>query len=850
MTSATARMALVVLGLLLVLTYLLLRGFTPDAALHEQRLRAIDELTFNEAALHRDVLKASHGLLLDYDPLVATVARLREVVAELRGAGAPGPLLDGIAAELDRQEALVEDFKSAHALLRNSLAYFAYLSEQLTMPTSEPGQAVAMVVGRFASAMFRFVGSASSDGATAEVAASLDELSVQPVPADLRDDTEALRAHGALILRNQPLVDGIIARLLATRVSEQATRLQDHFMEQQRHAESRAWIFRVLLYVASVLLLVYLSRLYVRLRANARALKARSEFEHLIAGISGQLIDTPVDRTASAIRQGLEQLGRHVGVDRAYVILHGAGHAAQATSYAWCREGIVAPKGWPDGALAFGCECPLHQRGGSTWSPEGHERYGCVEVSSVAALPRSEEKARLTACGVRAWLCVPLWHAGTGVGVLGFDAVMGDKRWTDDDIALLRTIGEILVNALFRERGERERQTLESRLRHAQRMESLGTLAGGIAHDFNNILGAILGYAEMLLGRLRRDSPEWRHVEEVKKAGERARDIVDRILAFGRRTEQRHRSLRMRPLLEETAGLLRASLPSTIALGLRLPDEDAPNKDAIVLGEPGRLQQVVMNLCTNAAQAMAGHGNIDVALDLVALDTEQVLSHGALAAGRYVRLTVRDSGHGMDAATLDRIFEPFFTTKEVGAGTGLGLAMVHGIVADHGGAIDVRSRPGAGSSFEVYFRRAEAPPADDDRTDAPLAVGRGETILIVDDEKPLVQLGEEMVAALGYEPVGFDSSTRALAAFRADPQRFDLVLADEIMPGMTGTQLAAALHAIRPDLPILLMTGYSGPVRSARPDVCESLKKPLLSADIAGAIARHLHPEYQVAAVS
>jgi signal transduction histidine kinase/CheY-like chemotaxis protein len=727
MTSATARMALVVLGLLLVLTYLLLRGFTPDAALHEQRLRAIDELTFNEAALHRDVLKASHGLLLDYDPLVATVARLREVVAELRGAGAPGPLLDGIASELDRQEALVEDFKSAHALLRNSLAYFAYLSEQLTMPTSEPGQAVAMVVGRFASAMFRFVGSASSDAAAADVAASLDELSVQPVPADLRDDTEALRAHGALILRNQPLVDGILARLLATRVSEQAQRLQDHFMEH---------------------------------------------------------------------------------------------------------------------------ECPLHQRGGSTWSPEGHERYGCVEVSSVAALPRSEEKARLTACGVRAWLCVPLWHAGTGVGVLGFDAVMGDKRWTNDDIALLRTIGEILVNALFRERGERERQTLESRLRHAQRMESLGTLAGGIAHDFNNILGAILGYAEMLLGRLRRDSPEWRHVEEVKKAGERARDIVDRILAFSRRTEQRHRSLRLRPLLEETAGLLRASLPSTIALGLRLPDEDAPNKDAIVLGEPGRLQQVIMNLCTNAAQAMAGHGNIDVALDLVALDTEQVLSHGALAAGRYVRLTVRDSGHGMDAATLDRIFEPFFTTKEVGAGTGLGLAMVHGIVADHGGAIDVRSRPGAGSSFGVYFRQAEAPPADDGRTDAPLAVGRGETILIVDDEKPLVQLGEEMVATLGYEPVGFDSSTRALAAFRADPQRFDLVLADEIMPGMTGTQLAAALHAIRPDLPILLMTGYSGPGRSARPDVCEILKKPLLSADIAGAIARHLHPEHQVAAVS
>jgi signal transduction histidine kinase/ActR/RegA family two-component response regulator len=831
MSGAMARMALVVLGLLIVLTYLLLRGFTPDAAVQEQRLRAIDALTFNEAALHRDVLKATHGLLLDYDPLVATMARLREVAAELRDSGAPGPLMDGLAAELDRQEALVEDFKSAHALLRNSLSYFAYLSEQLVTPDSESGQAVAMVVGRLASAMFRFVGSAPNAAAAAEVAAALDELSMQAVPDAVREDTAALRAHGNLILRNHPLLGGILANLLATQVSTQAHSLQDHLMAQQRDAESQAWIFRVLLYVASVLLLIYLGLLYLRLRANARALRARSDFEHLIAGISGQLIDTPVDQTANAIRQALAHLGQHVGVDRAYVMLH-AGR--QAASYTWCRDGIGVPEGWLDGALVA-----------ATWNPTGYERYGCIAIPSVAAMPESEEKARLTACGIRAWLCVPLWHAGDSVGLLGFDAVESEKRWTDDDIALLRTVGEILVNALFRERGERERQALEAHLRHAQRMESLGTLAGGIAHDFNNIVGAILGYAEILMGRLRRDSREWQHVQEVKKAGERARDIVDSILAFSRRTEQRHRPLRMRPLLEETAGLLRASLPATIDLRLRLADEDAT-----VLGEPGRLQQVVMNLCTNAAQAMAGHGIIDVMLDRVAFDTEQELSHGALAAGRYVRLTVRDNGHGMDAATLDRIFEPFFTTKEVGSGTGLGLAMVHGIVADHGGGIDVRSRPDSGSSFEVYFRQTDLAPAEDHHSQAPLPTGKGETILIVDDEKALVQLGEEMLAALGYEPVGFDSGARALAAFHADPQRFDLVLADEVMPGMTGTQLAAALLAVRPDLPILLMTGYSGPVSSPRPNVREVLRKPLLSADLAAAIARYLHREREATAVS
>jgi CheY-like chemotaxis protein len=197
----------------------------------------------------------------------------------------------------------------------------------------------------------------------------------------------------------------------------------------------------------------------------------------------------------------------------------------------------------------------------------------------------------------------------------------------------------------------------------------------------------------------------------------------------------------------------------------------------------------------------------------------------------------------MDAATLERIFEPFFTTKAVGTGTGLGLAMVHGIVSDHGGAIDVHSKPGAGSSFAAYFRQAEAPPADDDRGEAALPLGQGKTILFVDDERPLVLLGEEMLAAIGYEPVGFDKSPAALTAFRADPDRFDLVLTDEVMPEMTGTELAVALHEIRPELPILLMTGHRGLVESHKvraAGIQEVLKKPLLSADLAQGLARHL----------
>src|SRR5262245_44669747 len=248
------------------------------------------------------------------------------------------------------------------------------------------------------------------------------------------------------------------------------------------------------------------------------------------------------------IRQGLEQLGRHTGVDRAYVILHRADDAMDSGSLGWCREGFGAPGDWPDPALAIG----------SSWRPSGYEHHGCIDVPSVQALPPSQEKSSLAERGIRSWLCVPLWHTGNRVGLLGLDAIDSEKRWADDDIALLRTVSEIFANALIRERDERARQTLESRLRQAQRMEALGTLAGGIAHDFNNILGAILGYAEMLRDRLRRGSREWQHVQEVQKAGERARVIVDRILAFTHRSEQRHHPVRMRPLLEETASLLRA----------------------------------------------------------------------------------------------------------------------------------------------------------------------------------------------------------------------------------------------------------------------------------------------------
>src|SRR5262249_973449 len=256
--------------------------------------------------------------------------------------------------------------------------------------------------------------------------------------------------------------------------------------------------------------------------------------------------------------------------------------------------------------------------------------------------------------------------------------------------------------------------------------------------------------------------------------------------------------------------------------------------------------QVVVNLCTNGAHAMKNHGTLRVTLDAVEADDRLTLSHGKLSPGRYIRLAVKDTGCGIDAATLERILEPFFTTKPVGQGTGLGLSTVHGIVSHHGGALNVESSPGDGSTFEAYFPHAgEVAVAEEVARATKVPRGNGEAILIVDDDAPLVALAEEILAALGYEAVGFDQSATALEVFRAAPDRFDLVLTDDIMPEMTGTELAGVMHKIRPNVPIILMTGGGGSIRPHRlqaAGIREIVKKPLLSATIADLLARHLSP--------
>jgi PAS domain S-box-containing protein len=383
-----------------------------------------------------------------------------------------------------------------------------------------------------------------------------------------------------------------------------------------------------------------------------------------------------------------------------------------------------------------------------------------------------------------------------------------------------------------------DKEQLETQLRQSQKMEAIGTLAGGIAHDFNNILGAILGYGELAHQQTAEGSPLRRYLDNVMHAAERAQILVERILGFSRSGLGERAPVNVQFVIAETLELLEASLPARIRLESKI---DAGN--SAVIGDATHLHQVAMNLCTNAIQAMERGGVLRVFLERVEVDHGRSLSRGSLVPGRYVRLIVSDTGAGIPPAVLERIFDPFFTTKGVGQGTGLGLSLVHGIVIDLGGAIEIASKEGEGTTFEIWLPVAGETTTPTVEAARALPRGNGETVMIVDDERPLVALAEEITAQLGYEPVGFDSSSAALEAFRAKPQRFDAVLTDEAMPDLVGTEFAREIRRLRPAIPIILMSGYGGTQltnRAAEIGVNEVLRKPLHRRDLAEALARVL----------
>ena len=388
-----------------------------------------------------------------------------------------------------------------------------------------------------------------------------------------------------------------------------------------------------------------------------------------------------------------------------------------------------------------------------------------------------------------------------------------------------------------------ELQRIERQLRHAQHLEALGTLAGGIAHDFNNLLGAILGYGEMALRNVRTGTRLRRDIESIVIAGERGHALVERILAFSRSGVGERVAVHVEKIVRETLALFAAKLPRHIVIERRLHAGSAA-----VMGDATQIHQVLMNLLTNAAQAMPSGGTLCVSVDRIHVQAPCVVTTGSIAAREYVVMEVSDSGSGIPAEILEKIFDPFFTTKEVGVGTGLGLSLVHGIVAGLGGAVDVATSLGKGSVFKVYLPRTgevALPSKRRKRLETKTRRAARGHILVVDDEEILVRLATETLAELGYSPVGFTASGKALEAFLDNPEQFDAVITDESMPGASGSELIRRMRALRPTVPILLVSGYLSPAvieRAREAGATDVLKKPLLARDLQSALERVLRP--------
>jgi PAS domain S-box-containing protein len=406
------------------------------------------------------------------------------------------------------------------------------------------------------------------------------------------------------------------------------------------------------------------------------------------------------------------------------------------------------------------------------------------------------------------------------------------------DAVLISGIAEDLTEA---KHAEQEKKIYEERLAMAQKMEAIGTLAGGIAHDFNNILSIIIGYTELAMDDACQDGPIAWNLQEVLKAGDRAKDLVSQILTFSRQSRTEKKPVQVHLVVKEAVKLLRSSIPSTIAITHHI-EPHAP----AVFADPTQIHQVVMNLCTNSYQAMLDRGGtLAVSMAPVEVDHDSAQLNSRISPGSYLKLTVSDTGHGMDHETMSRIFDPFFTTRERGKGTGLGLATVHGIVSDLSGAVTVSSIPGEGSSFEVYLPAFHGRDREGAVHEDPVMPGNGERILMVDDESAILAFTKNMIEQLGYSVSTCSSSTEALRVFSQNPHAFDLVITDQTMPVLTGVELAAEMLAIRDDIPIILATGYSETVsegQAREKGASFYLEKPFTRKALAAAISRVLCP--------
>jgi signal transduction histidine kinase len=823
-----------------LLPWLWWRGMHAGTDRADDALRALDDFSIAKSALHRDVLSARTGMLRNYDPLVRETTALHAAVDRLREAAAGDPEVAAasgrIAILADQQEQWTEHFKSRNALLQNSLAYFGLLSARLgevNQTGSGRLQEVSARISSLAAAILHLTLD-TSPNVVADVDDRLRGISVQGLSPGDTAVAEALLAHAQLLRRLLPATDSVLRSLFAASGDQEQEAVRALLLTRKSTAETAAKRIRYVLCAISLLLVGMLVHLGMRLQSRAVMLRRRATIEHLIARISTRFINARPHEITAHVERALGELAACFHTDRAYFVIDGK----PAHAYKWCRKETGFPPGWPENAITLASRLSTSQ-----------ERD--IHIHSVDKLPPGGTRDALRAADLRSWLCLPSRGASRLQGALGFDAVRTECTPQPCELGLLGMAFDAIANAVEREFLEQDKERLEANLQQARRMETIGALASGIAHNFNNITGAILGYAETAQAQVGQHGRVAESLSEIRRAGERARDLVDQILTFGRRTGLRRSSIRIEALIAETKSLLDASLPPEINLVVR-----AASQQTIVSGELTQLQQVILNLCNNAAQAIDAAGVIELEIDAREIGRASPMGHGELIPGHYAVISVIDSGRGMDEALLERIFEPFFTTRP--EGNGLGLATVREIVLDHGGAVDVQSAPGAGTRFDVWLPSVSFVESSS-RHETPGAVrrGSGETVLVLEADRERLLRHEEILAALGYEPVGFTDPAEAAAACRrwelrnpgGAPTRFDAALLCSHLHGAgAALEHAGLLREAAPALPMILAAASArefGAPALAGVGIVEVIRQPLMSAELAAALARCLSVSVQ-----
>ncbi|MGF9694492.1 two-component system VirA-like sensor kinase [Rhizobium sp. 0TCS1.26] len=807
-------------------------GRDPGQSTHEKITRTLREVDLSHASLQRDVLRVRAGLIRSYDPLVNSVVALRAITAKLNDLLLAtklddqerlARLLQELQKSIDADEQLVEQFKTRNALLQNSIGVFGQTLTTLHQSRNPAVRTGLAAVSDLGNLMMRFATKPEAE-LVPTIRADLTYIRHMAVPAADSREIQTLVTHAEMILAILPVVDEKIAAVQASGTPARAQQLQALYLDIYGAVNSNGAWSRMLLGATAISLCLYVFVLVYRLRNQTERLKNRLEYESCITLIKTMMVNASPRDFPDLMEQALGMLAGFFDADACgFVILNGdTGEVKDHYRLRGQQDEYVALLADFARDLLMNADA---QPQDDPWFPTHRNLLKTDDL----AYTRDD-----TSSGIVVGRKLPDRSAATLLFL--FDAPR--PKLAADDIGLMQTTVQVLIELIDSKQSRQEKEALENRLEHSQRLEAVGTLAGGIAHEFNNVLGAILGYGEMALQMLRKPSPTRQYVQEILTSAERAKHIVDQILTFSRKRERARKPFDVVEAISDILPLLQVTLGNQIALTARLPE-----KPAVIEGNPIEIHQIAMNLCKNAMEASVRGQEVEMEVSQVQVRRRRTLSHGEILSGFYVCLAVQDHGDGIPKSLLPHIFEPFFTTKAQSGGTGLGLSAVHGSVSGMDGSINVQSISGSGTRFELFFPASLRPPVPVKSffNEGSVPTGIGQTVAIVEKDKALLDMYEEKIAALGYEPVGYGSLDALLRILEPEEIQPDLVVVDSscIDPSMSIMQLEAVLSGLR----YLVLADRN---RAANLDDCPllsacALNKPFSSQSLAQAIFHRIN---------